>query len=145
MIKAYIDGIKNWRIWYGRTRRRDYWLYVLCNLLVVFILYTLATVFTLLGFKTLSILTFVATYAYAVLQIIPTIAIDIRRLHDTGRSGGFYFIQLIPYVGGVWFFVLTLLPGTKGGNYFGPDPRDTFVPQDSTATYSEYADFSGKE
>ncbi len=145
MFKAYIDAVKNWRNWYGRTRRRDYWLYQLCNVIIFIGLYALATLLAMLKINTPSILFFVAAYAYCVLQIIPSIAIEIRRLHDTGRGGGWYFIRLVPYAGSIWAFVLTLLPGTNGGNYFGPDPRDTFIPQDTNATYSDYTDFSGKE
>ncbi|MBR5858686.1 MAG: DUF805 domain-containing protein [Clostridia bacterium] len=145
MIKNFVYVIKNWKNWFGRATRTEYWLFRLCSFIITIVAFSLAFAFGALGFKTPSILMYVAAYAYAVLQVIPSIALEIRRLHDTGRGGGWYFIRLVPYCGTIWAFVLTLLPGTKGGNQFGPDPRDSFIPQDSAATYSEYTDFSGKE
>lgn len=52
---------------------------------------------------------------------LPGLAVTIRRLHDTDRSGAWYFIQLIPIIGAIWFFVLMCLPGTYGNNRFGGD------------------------
>lgn len=52
---------------------------------------------------------------------LPGLAVTIRRLHDTDRSGAWYFIQLVPFIGFIWFLVLMCLPGTHGNNRFGPD------------------------
>lgn len=52
---------------------------------------------------------------------LPGLAVTIRRLHDTDRSGAWYFIQLVPVIGAIWFLVLMCLPGTHGTNRFGPD------------------------
>lgn len=144
MIKAYVNGIKKWKRWDGRTGRRDYWLYELCNALVVIAAYTLSSVLSFLGLTTLAIFSRIATYAYSFLAIIPTIAITIRRLHDTNRGGGYYFIGFIPYIGNIWFLVLMLLPGTVGRNKFGPDPRDIQFSQEEATSYGDYPDFTDK-
>jgi hypothetical protein len=47
----------------------------------------------------------------------------VRRLHDSGRSGGWFFIAFVPFIGGLWLLILTLLGGTPGENRFGPDPK----------------------
>lgn len=52
---------------------------------------------------------------------LPSLAVSIRRLHDTNRSGAWWFIQIVPLIGFIWFFVLMCLPGTHGDNRFGPD------------------------
>jgi len=61
------------------------------------------------------------TAGYIVLIWLPATASIVRRLHDTNRSGGWYFIQLVPLIGAIWLLVLLLLPGTHGSNRFGPD------------------------
>jgi len=59
----------------------------------------------------------------SVLNIVPTLAVLVRRLHDTNRSGWHYFITLIPWVGSLILFIYTLLPGTPGNNRYGGDPH----------------------
>ncbi|MBY4893776.1 DUF805 domain-containing protein [Rhodobacteraceae bacterium N5(2021)] len=59
--------------------------------------------------------------ANLVLFWLPQLAVTIRRLHDTNRSGAWWFIQLVPLIGPIWLFVLMCLPGTHGNNRFGPD------------------------
>lgn len=54
--------------------------------------------------------------------LLPSICVAIRRLHDTGRGGGWFFIVLIPLVGAIWFLVLMLLPGEPETNRFGDVP-----------------------
>jgi len=165
MIKAYIDGLKKWKRWDGRTRRRDYWLYSACNYLVLAIAYSLSILLSTFGFTTLAIFSWIATVAYSVLQFMPTLAITIRRLHDTGRGFFHLLIQFLPAVisgilsvigiGGILnsiissaceiiFFVWMVLPGTKGRNKFGPDPKDVQFSQDDATNYGDYPDFRGE-
>jgi inner membrane protein yhaI len=54
--------------------------------------------------------------------LLPSICVAIRRLHDTGRGGGWCFIALIPLVGAIWLLVLMLLPGEPEANRFGDVP-----------------------
>lgn len=54
---------------------------------------------------------------------IPGLAVLIRRLHDTDRSGWWIFINLVPLVGPIVLFVFLVLDGTRGPNRFGPDPK----------------------
>jgi len=49
-----------------------------------------------------------------------TFAVTVRRFHDQNRSGWFFLLNLIPYVGGLVVLVFMLLPGTPGDNNFGP-------------------------
>lgn len=59
--------------------------------------------------------------ANLILFWLPSLAVTIRRFHDTNRSGVWYFIQLVPFIGLIWFLVLMCVPGTHGTNRFGPD------------------------
>lgn len=101
----------------GRSCRTEYWVFQL-NYLIVTILFFL---FGVAGFIEIgSTLLFVAI----IFLIIPSLAVQIRRLHDQDKSGWFSLINFIPYVGWLIVLVLMLLPGTEGENSYGLDPRE---------------------
>ena len=54
--------------------------------------------------------------------IVPNIAVSVRRLHDTDRSGWWMLIVLVPLIGGITLLVFFVLEGTRGDNRFGSDP-----------------------
>lgn len=54
--------------------------------------------------------------------LVPQLAVIVRRLHDTGRSGLWWFIVLVPGLGSVILIVFLCQPGTQGPNEYGPDP-----------------------
>lgn len=56
-------------------------------------------------------------------MFIPNLAVAIRRLHDTDKSGWMYLLVLIPLVGGIILLVFYCTEGTRGPNRFGPDPK----------------------
>ena len=56
-------------------------------------------------------------------MFVPSIAVQVRRLHDQDRSGWWVLLNLVPYLGALVLFVFMLLPGTNGANRFGPDPK----------------------
>ena len=60
---------------------------------------------------------------YSLAIILPSLAIEIRRLHDIGKSGWWIFIALIPLVGSIWLLVLLATEGQPGENQYGPDPK----------------------
>lgn len=59
---------------------------------------------------------------WSLANLLPSIAVAIRRLHDTDRSGWWLFIALIPLVGAILLIVWLATKGTAGANRFGPDP-----------------------
>ena len=66
----------------------------------------------------------VLTIVFWLATLVPSIAVGVRRLHDTDRSGWWLLIGLIPLAGAIVLLVFNLLEGTRGPNRFGPDPRD---------------------
>lgn len=62
-------------------------------------------------------------FLYTLAVLIPSLAVTVRRLHDTGRSGWFFFIALVPLVGGFIFLYFLLEEGNKEVNKFGPQPN----------------------
>jgi uncharacterized membrane protein YhaH (DUF805 family) len=62
------------------------------------------------------------TALYGLAVLLPSLAVEIRRLHDTDRSGWWILIGLVPVIGGIWLLVLLCLAGTPAANRFGPPP-----------------------
>jgi uncharacterized membrane protein YhaH (DUF805 family) len=114
----------------GRARRSEYWWVTFANSVIGNVLYAV-TLFParqrMLHGEDVDALWFglgtsiYVLYTLALLQ--PGIALMMRRLHDTGRSGWTYFMVLIPIAGP--FIVLYYLTqeGTRGDNAYGPDPK----------------------
>ncbi|HAN29162.1 MAG TPA: DUF805 domain-containing protein [Haliea salexigens] len=117
----YLDILKNkYAMFGGRARRKEYWYFVLFNLLASIILgvvdgitgtYSEDAGLGLLG----------GIYALAV--FIPSIAVAMRRLHDTGRSGWWLLLALIPILGFLVLLVFMLLDSEPGDNQYGPNPK----------------------
>jgi uncharacterized membrane protein YhaH (DUF805 family) len=94
----------------GRARRAEYWWFVLANIIVFVLLAVLANV------SSVFLLLYVA---YAIAMFIPSIAVAIRRLHDTDRSGWWLLVTFVPFVGGIILIVLLALDSSRGTNQYG--------------------------
>ena len=114
----------------GRSRRSEYWYFHLfyCLILVALILpgillmafgeSSLNSAVTLLGAAL-----YMPPMGLSVAAIIPSLAVMVRRLHDTGRSGWWYFISLVPFVGGIVLLVFLCTDSQPGDNLYGPNPK----------------------
>ncbi|QTL94162.1 DUF805 domain-containing protein [Aeromonas jandaei] len=111
----YISVLKQYAVFSGRARRTEYWMFVLCN--VVFML-LVGMVDRLIG-SDKEILS--AIYSLAVL--LPSLAVAVRRLHDTDRSGWWLLIGLIPVIGTLVLIYFMVCKGQQGPNRFGDDPK----------------------
>jgi len=60
---------------------------------------------------------------YLLATLIPWLALNVRRLHDIGKSGGYIFINLIPVISSIWYIVLVATEGEYGNNNYGSDPK----------------------
>lgn len=117
----YLEVLKNYVEFSGRARRKEYWFFMLFNLIITVVLmiidlqtgnYSEQTELGLLS----------SIYMLAVL--IPSIAVSIRRLHDTDRSGWWLLIAFVPFIGGIVMFVFTVLDSTPGDNQYGSNPKE---------------------
>lgn len=110
----------------GRSQRMEYWLFTLFYALVIVVLLGFAILFGSPAGeeRTLAENYFLAVTGLWVLgTIIPSIAVTVRRLHDQDKSGWYYFISFVPYVGGIVMLIFMCLDGTSGPNRYGPDPK----------------------
>ena len=113
----YLDVLlKKYALFDGRARRNEYWYFVLFNVIVAV---GLAMVDAIVR-KLVGIGPFGTLYAIAVL--VPSIAVSIRRLHDTDRSGWWLLLALIPFVGLV-LLVFLVEDSTASTNRYGPNPK----------------------
>ena len=112
----------------GRSRRREYWMFFLFNLLIGLAVWTLLAATYVAGMSetqmTMVMGPVFTLYGLVVIGfIIPGIAVTVRRLHDTDRSGWFVLLALIPVVGAILLLVFYCTEGTHGPNRFGQDPK----------------------
>ncbi len=115
----YFEVLKKYAVFGGRARRKEYWFFFLFSSIISIALsfidkatgsYNPHTGMGLLG----------GIYALAVL--IPSIAVTVRRLHDTDRSGWWLFIALIPLIGAIVLLVFMVLDGDPVQNEYGENP-----------------------
>ncbi|HEX4036864.1 MAG TPA: DUF805 domain-containing protein [Acidobacteriaceae bacterium] len=112
----------------GRSRRMEYWMFALINAVIYFVLYAAGFAAILAGQKFIGLLLFVLCGVYALATIIPGIAVSIRRLHDTNKSGWLILICLVPLVGGIILLVFMAIEGNPGPNLYGPNPKQFAQP-----------------
>jgi len=118
----YVDVLKNkYTLFTGRARRKEFWMFTLFNILVSLVISIAAAI--LGNIPVLGVIFAFLPLVYCLAVLVPGIALGIRRLHDTNRSGWFLLLCLIPFVGGIILLVFFVLEGTKGQNQFGPDPK----------------------
>ncbi|MGL5775658.1 MAG: DUF805 domain-containing protein [Aeromonas veronii] len=111
----YISVLKQYAVFSGRARRTEYWMFVLCNVIVMLLLGMVDKLIG--GDKEL----FSSIYSLAVL--LPSLAVAARRLHDTDRSAWWLLLGLIPIIGTLVLIYFMVCNGQQGPNRFGDDPK----------------------
>ncbi len=127
-MKYYINVLKNYATLSGRTGRKEFWIFTLINLVFATVAMLadrqLGICFKMeigYGLQTLPYGYVFGLYSLATL--VPTLALQVRRLHDVGKSGWFFFLFLIPVVGAIYLFVLYCMGSSAGDNGYGPEPK----------------------
>jgi len=119
-MNYYLAVLKKYAEFSGRSRRSEYWYFVLFNIIFAIVAIALDN---LLG-TTITDLPYGAFYfIYVLIVLIPGLAVLIRRLHDTGKSGAYILISFIPLIGTIWLLVLLFTEGDTGDNEYGADPK----------------------
>lgn len=117
----YLHVLKNYATFSGRARRKEYWMFFLISALISIVL-TLLDI--LLGTYSVEYEAGLFSGLYSLLILIPSIAVVVRRLHDTDRSGWWILISLIPLIGVIVLFVFICLDSQPGTNRFGANPKE---------------------
>ncbi|GAA2225158.1 DUF805 domain-containing protein [Promicromonospora sukumoe] len=146
-LMSFIESIRTvlskYATFDGRARRSEFWWYYLAVAIVEGVLYFALIVPGLTAYTTATMEYAMAgdpaapipampgslTAGYLVVSVValalllPTLAVIVRRLHDTGKSGALAFLLLIPVVNFILIIVWGASTGTPGPNQFGPDPK----------------------
>ncbi|MDO6568841.1 DUF805 domain-containing protein [Alteromonas sp. 1_MG-2023] len=111
----YLEVFRKYAVFSGRARRQEYWMFFLFNMIISFVL---GFVEGLLGGPG------VIGMLYSLAVLIPSIAVSVRRLHDTGRSGWWLLLVFLPLIGALILLVFMVLDGNEGSNEYGPNPKE---------------------
>jgi len=136
-MSLMLEPLRKFAVFEGRARRSEYWLFALFQILLIVGFFVFATiVYTATGGRqdgpaamfigALGVL--LALFGIAL--IIPGLAVGVRRLHDSGKSGWLLLLSFIPF-GGFVVLIFTLMDGTPGPNQYGEDPKGRAGPPGS--------------
>lgn len=135
----FSECFKKYATFSGRARRTEYWTFHLIYTLVIIAAAVLAVITAVLtaaignpagdpmhdtdqGYLPVIIIGALIAI-FLLVCILPSLSVSIRRLHDTGRSGGWWFINLVPVIGPLVFLVFMFLDSEPGENLYGPNPK----------------------
>lgn len=105
----YLKALKNYAGFSGRARRKEFWMFTLFQLIIIYGLTILA------GILEMSLLATIGSI-YALGTLVPWIAVTVRRMHDVDKDWWYMFIP-------IYNLILEFTEGTKGDNQYGPDPK----------------------
>ena len=120
----YLEVLKKYAAFDGRSRRKEYWFFILFNVLISM---ALAFIDRLMGNVDPETGLGLFSGIYALGVMIPGMAVSVRRLHDTGRSGWWLLINLVPVIGAIVFLYFMVLDSTPERNEYGPSPKGNEV------------------
>jgi uncharacterized membrane protein YhaH (DUF805 family) len=118
-VNWYIEVLKKYAVFSGRARRREYWMFVLFNVIIAVVLTMIEGIADPDSEGSRS--TLATLYGLAVL--IPSLAVSVRRLHDTGRSGWWLLFGLIPIIGTIVLLIFIIQDSQLMDNQYGPNPK----------------------
>ncbi|MBD5295676.1 MAG: DUF805 domain-containing protein [Bacteroides sp.] len=122
---GFTEAIKkfysNYAVFTGRATRAEYW-WVALYLFIIYMIPYSFMVSSIMQQTEPPIFWTLILGLFCLVNIVPSLALTWRRLHDTGRSGAWYFISLVPLIGGIWMLVLLLQPSQPFPNQYGECP-----------------------
>jgi uncharacterized membrane protein YhaH (DUF805 family) len=131
-MNYYIKFLTNFSFT-GRARRAEFWWVVLINFIVSIVLdqvgkmahltWSSPDAETLYGPYASMMAISIPSLVYFFLTLIQGLALTVRRLHDTNKSGWWLLLLLIPLIGAIVLLIFYVLPGTTGSNKYGDDPK----------------------
>lgn len=113
-MKYWVECWKKYATFSGRARRKEYWMFILFNMLVAFGVNIVDAVLGMEG---------VLAAGYSLAALIPAWAVFTRRMHDIGKSGWWWLIGLVPVVGAIVLLVFACKDSEPGDNAYGPNPK----------------------
>ena len=116
----YFDAWKNYVTFTGRSRRKAYWVFFVFNVIATILANLIDNVLGLAGQSVYG----PVSMLYALAVFLPGLALAVRRLHDTGRSGWWMLLGFIPLIGWIVLLIFFVTDSQPGSNPYGPNPKD---------------------
>ncbi len=114
----YLEALKKYAVFSGRARRKEYWMFGLFYLIFAIVLGIIDGILGI-GGEDGGLL----SGLYVLAMLIPSIAVTIRRLHDTDHSGWWLLIGLVPVIGTIILLIFMVQDSQSGENQYGPNPK----------------------
>lgn len=118
--QAVSSGFANYATFSGRTPRSGYWWWVLFSVIMAVLA---SIVDNILGFSINDQKVGYISAVVGLVLLLPSIAVTFRRLHDIGRSGWWWLLSLLCFIGGIILFIFALQDSQPGTNQYGPNPK----------------------
>ncbi len=122
MIDNYVGVLKKYAEFSGRATRKEYWMFFLVNILIMIGFNILSSVLNSSLIQVLGIL-------YILAVLVPSLAVYVRRLHDTNHSAWWILLGLIPIVGTIILLIFLITDSQAGDNMYGSNPKGVPIPQ----------------
>lgn len=116
----YLQVLQKYAVFSGRARRKEYWFFILFNFIIALVLGFIDNLFGTVTAETG--IGFLSGF-YSLAVLIPGLAVAVRRLHDTDRSGWWLLISLIPVIGVLVILFFLVLDSQPGDNQYGANPK----------------------
>lgn len=118
----FLIAFKKYATFSGRAQRAEYWYFMLFYIIIFIALSFIDGMMGKFDAKGgIGLLSGIFTLAL----LLPSLAVTVRRLHDTNRSGWWFLIAIIPILGAIALLVFTIQDGTMGSNDYGLNPKET--------------------
>ena len=98
----------------GRARRTEYWMFFLVYFVIALVIGVVEGLLSIGGYL---------TGIFALVHLLPSLGVTVRRLHDTGRSGWWILLSFIPIIGALVLLYFMVKSGDNQSNQFGADPK----------------------
>lgn len=122
-MNAYLMPWKKYIDFSGRASRKEFWTFYLINAAVVILvsaIYGPGLMHHPMGMGVYSAPASTFLFAFFVVAVFPTLAVIVRRLHDTGRRGWWVFLGFVPVIGGLILLIMLMFESEAGANRYGP-------------------------
>lgn len=123
IVNNFVHCIKNYAVFRGRATRSEYWLFVVASMILSFCVVLAGLVFDI-AFETEDLFANILYSVWQLFLFLPSISVMVRRFHDTGHSGWWFWLCLIPIVGWIIILVSLTSDSNPNANGYGDNPKD---------------------
>ena len=115
----YIEVLKKYAVFSGRARRKEFWMFVLFNIIISIVLGLIERLLGLGSGDGAGVLSII----YSLAVLLPSLGVSVRRLHDIDKTGWWLLIALIPLIGAIVLLIFFVKDSQAGENQYGLNPK----------------------